>query len=146
MNERIEKLKQKTAIVNLFKSCSDADVVSIRAIEESEIGKINDFLMKRETYTNQRLFSATDFSDLSQWIADSLKSIKISNNIIAHILGSDSWMVEITVKNWKAVIDLMLKNGGVCFYDCETQTGVCVGFDEESCYIDVKKPHVASQT
>ena len=25
------------------------------------------------------------------------------------------------------------------FYDIETQTGICIGFDEKSCYIDVKK-------
>lgn len=139
MNERIEKLKQKTAISNLFKNCTEVDIVNIRNLEELEIRQINEFLRKRETYTNQRMFSTTDFLNLSQWIVDNLKSINISNNIIVHILSSDRWMVEIIVKNWRALIDLMLKNGGVCFYDYEMQMGVYVGFDEESCYIDVKK-------
>lgn len=139
MNERIEKLKQKVAIANLFKNCEEVDRVDIKDLDEPEVKRINDFLQKRETYTSQRLFSTTDFSELSQWIVDSLKSINISNNIIMHILGSDRWMVQIIVKNWEVLIDIMLKNGGVCFYDYDMQIGICVGFDEESCYIDVKE-------
>ena len=30
MNEKIEKLKQKVAINNLFKNCTDADLVDIK--------------------------------------------------------------------------------------------------------------------
>ena len=139
MNERLEKLKQKTAIVNLFKNCAGVERFEVKDLEEMEVKEINDFLAKRQSYTNLRLFSTTDFLDLSQWIADRLKTIKISNDIIAHILSADRWMVEIIVKDWKNVIELMLKNGGVCFYDCGMQMGICVGFDEDSCYIDVKK-------
>lgn len=139
MKERIEKLKQKTAIINLFKNYDEVDLVDIKDLDELEIRQINNFLRKRETYTIQRLFSTTNFLDLSQWIVDNLKAIKISNNIIIHILGSDRWMAEIIVKDWKTVIDLMLENGGICFYDYETQMGIYVGFDETSCYIDIKK-------
>ena len=139
MDKKIEKLKQKAAINNLFKNCSDADLVDIKDLDELEIRQINDFLMKRETYTKQRLFHTSEFINLNQWIANKLKSINISNNNIIHILGSDRWMAEIIVKNWENAIGLMRKNGGVCFYDVETKKGICVGFDEESCYIDVKK-------
>ena len=139
MNEKLEKLKQKTAIKNLFRNYAGVEWVEVKDVEELKIKEINNFLSIRQSYTNRRLFSTTDFGDLSQWIADRLKTIKISNDIIAHILNADRWMVEIIDKDWKNVIELMLKNGGVCFYDCETQMGICVGFDEDSCYIDVKK-------
>lgn len=142
MNEKIEKLKQKAAISNLFKNYSDADLVEIKDLDELKIKQINHFLMRRETYTNQHLIYTNDFSNLSHWIAEQLKLMNISNNIIIHILGSDKWMVKLIVKNWENVIDLMRKNGGVCFYDVETKKGICVGFDEESCYIDVKIPEV----
>lgn len=138
MNEKIEKLKQKVAINNLFKNCTDADLVDIKDLDDLKNRQINDFLMKRETY-QQCLFCTSEFTNLNQWISNKLKLINISNNIIIHILRSDKWMAEIVVRNWKNIIDLMRKNGGICFYDIETQTGICIGFDEKSCYIDVKK-------
>lgn len=34
MNEKIEKLKQKVAINNLFKNCTDADLVDIKDLDD----------------------------------------------------------------------------------------------------------------
>ena len=94
MNEKIEKLKQKVAINNLFKNCTEADLVDIKDLDDLKNRQINDFLMKRETY-QQCLFCTSEFTNLNQWISNKLKLINISNNIIIHILRSDKWMAEI---------------------------------------------------
>lgn len=43
MNEKIDKLKQKAAISNLFKNCTDADLVDIIDLDNLKNRQINDF-------------------------------------------------------------------------------------------------------
>ena len=135
-NDRLEKLKQKTAVINLFKDIKTADLIEIKDMTVGEGKRINDFL--KDSYTDPRLYSIDDHPGLERWIEEKFRLNKISDHILMHV-DSDQWMAEVKVKEWQGFIKFMIKYCGLCFYDYETGMGISVSFDEDTCYINVKR-------
>lgn len=138
MNDRLEKLKQKTAVINLFKDIKTADLIEIKDMTVGEGKRINDFL--KDSYTDPCLYSTDTYTGLEQWIEEKFRLNKISDHILIHV-RSNKWMAEVKVKDWQGFIKFMLKYYGLSFYDYETGIGIYVGYDEDICYIDVKRNH-----
>lgn len=127
-NDRLEKLKQKTAVINLFKDIKTADLIEIKDVTDIEIKKIDIFL--QDSYTDPRLYSTDTYTGLEQWIEEKFRLNKISDHILIHV-RSNKWMAEVKVKDWQGFIKFMLKYYGLSFYDYETGIGIYVGYDED---------------
>lgn len=136
--DRLEKLKQKTAIINLFKDIKTADLIEIKDMTVGEGKRINDFL--KDSYTDPCLYSTDTYTGLERWIEEKFRLNKISDHILIHV-RSNKWMAEVKVKDWQGFIKFMMKYYGLCFYDYETGIGINADFNEDICFIDVKRNH-----